>query len=137
MAEPTVAVLGTGRMGSAMAARLRGTGFAVVVYNRTPDRARELAERIGATRRATRRPRPPPGADVVITMVADDAAVRDAVSRAGRRPGGPRARRRGGRHEHGPARHDPVARAGGACARRRHPRRAGLGQRRVDADAAS
>ena len=39
MAEPTVAILGAGRMGSAMAERLSGQGVAVVVYNRTPDRA--------------------------------------------------------------------------------------------------
>ena len=39
MAEPTVAVLGAGRMGSAMAERLSGRDVAVVVYNRSPDRA--------------------------------------------------------------------------------------------------
>ena len=52
MAEPTVAVLGTGRMGSAMAERLASQGVTVVVYNRSPEPAAALAERIGATRRA-------------------------------------------------------------------------------------
>jgi 3-hydroxyisobutyrate dehydrogenase len=38
-AQPTVAVLGTGRMGSAIACRLLATGFAVRVWNRTPIRS--------------------------------------------------------------------------------------------------
>jgi len=91
MTAPTAAVLGMGRMGSAMAERLAGQGVAVVVYNRTPDRAAGLAARIGATVAAT----PADAAaraDVVITMVADDAAVRDLFEgadgvAAGMRPG--------------------------------------------------
>jgi 3-hydroxyisobutyrate dehydrogenase-like beta-hydroxyacid dehydrogenase len=91
MTAPTAAVLGTGRMGSAMAERLAGQGVAVVVYNRSPDRAATLAERIGAGVAAT----PADAAsraDVVITMVADDAAVRDLFEgrdgiAAGVRPG--------------------------------------------------
>jgi 3-hydroxyisobutyrate dehydrogenase len=75
MAEPTVAVLGCGRMGSAMAERLASLGVSVVVYNRSPERAHELAGRIEA--RAAGTPREAAtGADVVISMVADDAAVR-------------------------------------------------------------
>ncbi len=58
-----------------MAGRLRDRAFEVVLYNRTPEKAAELATRIGAT------VAPTPAeagamADVVITMVADDAAVR-------------------------------------------------------------
>jgi 3-hydroxyisobutyrate dehydrogenase/2-hydroxy-3-oxopropionate reductase len=91
MADPTVAVLGTGRMGSAMAERLAGQGVAVVLYNRSPDRAVALAARIGATVAAS----PSEAAarvDVVITMVADDTAVRDLFEGpdglvAGIRPG--------------------------------------------------
>ena len=75
MAEPTVAVLGAGRMGSAMAERLSGRDVAVVVYNRSPARAHELAERIGA-RVAGTPAEAAAGADVVISMVADDDAVR-------------------------------------------------------------
>ena len=74
MAEPTVAVLGAGRMGSAMAERLSGRDVAVVVYNRSSDRAHELAERIGA-RVAGTPAEAAAGADVVISMVADDDAV--------------------------------------------------------------
>jgi 3-hydroxyisobutyrate dehydrogenase-like beta-hydroxyacid dehydrogenase len=73
---PTVALLGTGRMGSAMAERLAGQGVTVVLYNRSPERAVALAERIGAAVAAT----PADAAaraDVVISMVADDAAVRE------------------------------------------------------------
>jgi 3-hydroxyisobutyrate dehydrogenase/2-hydroxy-3-oxopropionate reductase len=91
MTDPTVAVLGTGRMGSAMAERLAGQGVAVVLYNRSPDRAVALAARIGATVAAS----PSEAAarvDVVITMVADDTAVRDLFEGpdglvAGIRPG--------------------------------------------------
>ena len=109
MPEATVAVLGTGRMGGAMAERLAGQGVAVVVYNRSPERAAALAERIGATVAASPA-EAAAAADVTISMVADDEAVRalfdgpDGV--AGRHP----ARGGGGRHEHGPARHDPVRR---------------------------
>ncbi|MFL5713140.1 MAG: NAD(P)-dependent oxidoreductase [Chloroflexota bacterium] len=76
MTAPTAAVLGMGRMGSAMAQRLAGQGVEVVVYNRTPDRATALAEKIGASVAAT----PAEAAsrvEVVITMVADDDAVRE------------------------------------------------------------
>jgi 3-hydroxyisobutyrate dehydrogenase/2-hydroxy-3-oxopropionate reductase len=75
VAEPTVAILGTGRMGSAMAERLASQGVPVVVYNRSRDRAHALAERIGASVAATPA-EAADGADVVISMVADDAAVR-------------------------------------------------------------
>ena len=70
----TAAVLGAGRMGSAMAERLASQGIPVVVYNRTPDRATALAARIGATVAATPA-EAAERADVVISMVADDAAV--------------------------------------------------------------
>ena len=91
MIAPTAAVLGTGRMGSAMAERLAGQGVAVVVYNRSADRATTLAARIGAGVAATPA-EAASRADVVITMVADDAAVRDLFEgpdgiAAGVRPG--------------------------------------------------
>jgi 3-hydroxyisobutyrate dehydrogenase-like beta-hydroxyacid dehydrogenase len=75
MPEPTAAVLGTGRMGSAMAERLAAQGIAVVIYNRTPERAIVLAERIGA-KLAQTPAEAAAAADVVISMVADDDAVR-------------------------------------------------------------
>jgi 3-hydroxyisobutyrate dehydrogenase len=42
--EPTIAFLGLGTMGSAMAANLARAGFAVVAWNRTAGRAPELAD---------------------------------------------------------------------------------------------
>jgi 3-hydroxyisobutyrate dehydrogenase-like beta-hydroxyacid dehydrogenase len=74
LSEMTVAVLGAGRMGSAMATRLAGRGAQVVVFNRTPSRAEELAGRIGA-RMATTPAQAAGDADVLITMVADEDAV--------------------------------------------------------------
>lgn len=43
MKEPSVAVLGAGALGAAMAARLGETGHQVKLWNRTPDRARAVA----------------------------------------------------------------------------------------------
>lgn len=91
MAEPTVAVLGAGRMGSAMAERLASRGVTVVVYNRSPEPAEALAERLGASVAASPA-EAAAAADVTISMVADDDAVRalfvgpDGVA-AGIRPG--------------------------------------------------
>jgi 3-hydroxyisobutyrate dehydrogenase-like beta-hydroxyacid dehydrogenase len=81
MSDRTVAILGCGRMGSAMAERLAGQGVTVVVYNRTPDRATSLAERIGAAAAATPA-EAASRADIVISMVADDAAVADLYNEA-------------------------------------------------------
>ena len=39
-----IAVLGTGRMGAPIARNLLTAGFGVAVWNRTPGRARELAD---------------------------------------------------------------------------------------------
>jgi 3-hydroxyisobutyrate dehydrogenase-like beta-hydroxyacid dehydrogenase len=91
MIGQSAAVLGTGRMGSAMAERLAAQGIAVVIYNRTPDRATALAGKIGATVAGTPA-EAASRADIVISMVADDAAVRDLYEgpdgiAAGIRPG--------------------------------------------------
>jgi len=72
-----LAVLGTGRMGTAITRRLLATGHRVAVWNRTPARAAALAE-VGAEIAAT------PGqavaaADLVITVLTDAAAVEDAL----------------------------------------------------------
>lgn len=68
------AVVGTGRMGSAMAARLAQGGVEVTVFNRTAARAEELASRIGATVAGTAR-EAAATAPVVLVSLADDAAV--------------------------------------------------------------
>lgn len=70
-----VAVVGTGRMGAAMAARVAGAGHRVTVFNRSPDRAATVADRIGAAVAATAR-EAAAGAEVVIASLADDTAVR-------------------------------------------------------------
>jgi 3-hydroxyisobutyrate dehydrogenase/2-hydroxy-3-oxopropionate reductase len=70
----SVAVIGTGRMGGAMAARLAGAGHPVILYNRTRERADAAAAETGGTVAGT------PGeaaaaAGTVLVSLADDAAV--------------------------------------------------------------
>lgn len=72
-----VAVVGTGRMGSAMVGRLVGAGHAVSVFNRTASRAAALAEEHGIAVAPTAR-EAASAADVVVVSLADDAAVRAA-----------------------------------------------------------
>jgi len=69
-------VVGTGRMGAAMARRLAGAGFTVMVNNRTTTVAEDLAEELGCATAATAS-EAAAWADVVITSLADDAAARD------------------------------------------------------------
>jgi 3-hydroxyisobutyrate dehydrogenase-like beta-hydroxyacid dehydrogenase len=70
-----VAVVGTGRMGSAMARALAHGGAEVTLHNRTPDRAEALAVELGADVAATAA-EAAASADVAITMLADGDAVR-------------------------------------------------------------
>lgn len=72
----TVAVLGMGRMGSAMARALAASDGEIdlVLHNRTPDRAREVASELGARVAATPA-EAAADADVAITMLADRPAV--------------------------------------------------------------
>jgi 3-hydroxyisobutyrate dehydrogenase len=74
MANPRVALIGLGLMGSGMARRLLGAGFPLSVYNRNPERAAPLAAE-GAHAAASPR-EAAARADVVLSMVADDAAAR-------------------------------------------------------------
>ena len=74
MSTPRIAFLGRGLMGGGMARRLLGAGFAVTVFNRNPARAEPLA---AAGARVAGSPRDAAaGAEVVFSMVADDAASR-------------------------------------------------------------
>jgi 3-hydroxyisobutyrate dehydrogenase len=70
----TIAFIGLGTMGRAMAQNLLKAGFSVIVYNRTRDRALPLqdsgAEIADTPAAAAKR------ADVVFTMVTDDRASR-------------------------------------------------------------
>src|SRR3954464_9753906 len=70
-----VAVVGTGRMGAAMAARLAGAGHDVTVWNRDRSRASALGLPVAATAGTAARQ-----ADVVVVSLADDAAL-EAVYR--------------------------------------------------------
>jgi 3-hydroxyisobutyrate dehydrogenase len=74
MPQTRVALIGLGLMGSGMARRLLGAGFPLTVWNRNPKRASALAAE-GAHVAAT--PRDAAArADIVLSMVADDAASR-------------------------------------------------------------
>jgi 3-hydroxyisobutyrate dehydrogenase-like beta-hydroxyacid dehydrogenase len=72
-----VAVVGTGRMGSAIVGRLVEASHQVTVFNRTRSRAAALAEEHGVAVAATARDAAP-AADVIVVSLADDAAVRAA-----------------------------------------------------------
>jgi len=86
----SVAFIGLGKMGSAMAAHVLDAGFELTVYNRTATKAEPLVAR-GA------RPAPSPrqaaaAADAVVTNLMDDASVRAVTDGAegllaGLRPG--------------------------------------------------
>src|SRR6266550_2713451 len=77
-----VGFIGLGMMGSGMARNLIKAGHTLIVFNRTRSRAQELVQ-LGATVAAT------PGeaagnAEVLITMLADDHALEDAILGPGR-----------------------------------------------------
>jgi 3-hydroxyisobutyrate dehydrogenase-like beta-hydroxyacid dehydrogenase len=87
----SVGVVGMGRMGSAMAAALQAAGLEVIVCNRTPERATAVAGALGCSV-ASVPAEVAASADITLTMLADDAAVRDVWSGrngliAGARPG--------------------------------------------------
>ena len=70
-----ITVLGLGNMGRAFAARGLETGHQVTVWNRSPGRAAELVEN-GAVE-AKSPEAAVSGADAVLVVLADDAAVFD------------------------------------------------------------
>jgi 3-hydroxyisobutyrate dehydrogenase len=68
-----IGIAGTGKMGTAIGKRLLATGHQLTVWNRTPERARELFE-LGATPADS--PRDLAGqVDAVITMLTDEPAL--------------------------------------------------------------
>jgi 3-hydroxyisobutyrate dehydrogenase len=73
----TVAVLGTGIMGAAMARNLLAAGMEVRVWNRTREKADPLAGDGAAG--AASPAQATEGAEFMITMLSDTAAVEDAV----------------------------------------------------------
>jgi 3-hydroxyisobutyrate dehydrogenase-like beta-hydroxyacid dehydrogenase len=74
-----VGFIGTGRMGGAMVGRLLAAKHEIGVYNRTPAKAKPLADQgakiVGSIADAARY------GDVVYTMLADDTALEDVVFR--------------------------------------------------------
>jgi 3-hydroxyisobutyrate dehydrogenase len=79
--QTTVAVLGTGSMGAPIARNLLAAGFPVSVWNRTAARAAPLVD--DGARQAPSPADAARGADVVLTMLADGAAVEGAMRGAG------------------------------------------------------
>ena len=69
-----VAILGTGKMGGAMARRLNSAGHELTLWNRT----RERAEALGIGKVAATPAEAAEGAEVVISMLTDADAVRAA-----------------------------------------------------------
>ena len=72
-----IGFIGTGRMGQAMVRRLLDAKYDVGVYNRTPEKAKPLADAgakiVGSVGDSTRY------GDVIYTMLADDGALEDVV----------------------------------------------------------
>jgi 3-hydroxyisobutyrate dehydrogenase-like beta-hydroxyacid dehydrogenase len=76
--KPTVAFLGLGKMGFAMATNLQRAGYPLVVWNRSPEKAAPLLA-AGAT--LARSPAAAAqAADIVISSLADDASFKAVVS---------------------------------------------------------
>src|SRR5689334_7220763 len=71
-----IGFIGLGQMGSGMAANLLGAGNEVIVYNRTPAKAKHLVAQ-GA--KAARSIAEACDADSVFTMLANDQAVEEVV----------------------------------------------------------
>ena len=73
-----VAVIGTGRMGGAMAGRVAAAGHKLTVWNRSRDKAEAVATQLKGVSVADTAREAAAAADVVIVSLADDAAVRAA-----------------------------------------------------------
>src|SRR5580700_4125410 len=76
--KPTVAFLGLGKMGHAMAANVQRAGFPLVVWNRSAEKAerfRAAGATVADTAAAAAR-----GADIVISSMADDASLKAVVT---------------------------------------------------------
>ena len=75
-----VALVGGGRIGSAMGGRVAAAGHDLMVFNRTRSRAEELARRTGAGVADTAR-EAAASAEICLVSLADDAAVTSDLSR--------------------------------------------------------
>lgn len=73
----TIGFVGLGEMGSAMAANVLKAGFALHVYNRTPEKAQPLVKQ-GAVQADT--PAEAASAGIIITMLTNDAALEEVTT---------------------------------------------------------
>ena len=81
--NPTIGFVGVGRMGANMARRLKDKGFPLgAVYDVRPESAEELAKELGC-QQATTLAEVTASADIIITVVTDDAAMRTIFHGAG------------------------------------------------------
>ena len=78
--KPTVAVLGAGALGAAIAARLGDTGHRVTLWNRTPDRARAAAAASTGVTAVAGIGDAVKDASVVFTLLRDGDAVADVMN---------------------------------------------------------
>ena len=76
MPNPSIALLGLGTMGSGMAANLLKGNFPLTVYNRTASKAEPLAQQ--GARVAQTPAEAAAGAHIILSMLADDPASREA-----------------------------------------------------------
>jgi 3-hydroxyisobutyrate dehydrogenase-like beta-hydroxyacid dehydrogenase len=83
MIKPTIAFVGTGRMGANMARRLHEQGYTISsVYDAYAPSARALAEELGCDQPGTL-PAVTASADLILTVVTDDASMRDIFFNTG------------------------------------------------------
>ena len=81
--KPRVAVVGVGRMGANIALRLKDRGYEIAaVYDTRAESAAKSAAETGATHARTLA-EIPPLADVILTVVTDDAAMRAIFAESG------------------------------------------------------
>jgi 3-hydroxyisobutyrate dehydrogenase-like beta-hydroxyacid dehydrogenase len=76
--HPRLGFIGTGGMGSRMAARLLAAGYELTIYNRARERTQELAQR--GARVAATPAELAANVDIVLSSVADDAAVDNVMT---------------------------------------------------------
>jgi 3-hydroxyisobutyrate dehydrogenase-like beta-hydroxyacid dehydrogenase len=83
MREKKIGIVGVGRMGANMARRLKDVGYdVVVVYDRFPTHAEALASELGC-KAADSLASVSAAAEIILTVVTDDAAMREIFAREG------------------------------------------------------
>lgn len=80
MSQTKISFLGIGLMGAPMAARLLDAGFSLTLWNRTPEKAQALSDRV---RLAASPAEAVAEADVVITMLENGTVVDQVLYQSG------------------------------------------------------